>query len=458
MPRDGLRDRIARAFGADVLAQALNVATRLLLVPLFLAKWGADAYGEWLILTALAAWFSLADLGGQLYFINRLTSEWATGNSRAFQAVLATGLLLFSISFVALYIVVIVVLNWLPIPSLLKLTIVSQDLATMILLIMAFRVLISLPVGLFLGVYRATGSQATSTMYGNTILLLQFIGSALALMMGSGMLVLAALELIPYLLVSIAAIWDLNRRFPKLQLFALQKCERSIFKAAISPSLHFLGLQFAQAIMIQGSVLVVARTTGPVQVAIYSSMRTVTNVVSRFIGMLSHAAWPEITRLAALHREEELTGLFKTILALTLAFGAIYLGLVIIFGESVFIWWLNNRLRYDASVMYLLGCQAVITALWTVGGNILMATNKHEGYAWWQVVASSIGILLCYFGAIEYGLSGSILGLILGQSIIIPFVIFFLLKRHGHRLIAGILMRSTIGATFLMTLIPFLRA
>lgn len=447
-----MRGRILRSFGADSLGQVLNIGIRLLLVPLFLSTWGAEAYGEWLILTALAAWFGLGDLGGQLYFINRLTADWAVGKIDVFQSVLSTGLLLFLVSSTVLFCCVLIAVNWIPVASWLGLKAVDQDLAKAILLLMALRFLATLPIGLFLGIYRAIGIQATSVMYGNLILIFQFVASALALLAGGGMLLLASLEVVPFLVVFVVVICDLRRRLPKeVSLFALASADRSILRSAISPSLHFLGLQLSAAIMIQGSVLVVAKTLGPLEVAIFSSMRIVANVMSRFMGMLSHAAWPEITRLAILGQEEKLAKLFSVVLNLALFVGLCYLILMVNFGEVLYSWWLNNNLPYDSWAMYLLSCQVVMTVLWTWGGNLLMATNHHEEYARWQLPVNLLAIFFSYWGAVEYGLLGAVAGLA-GQSLPMLLIVAWLLVKKGWKQIAySFVITSLAGLVLLPT-------
>ena len=446
-----LRGRILRSFGADALGQVLNVGIRLLLVPLYLSQWGAQSYGEWLILTSLATWFSLGDIGGQMYFINRLTAEWAVGRIDVFQRVLSTGLLLFLASSIVLFSSILIAVNWIPIASWLDLHSVNQELAAEILMLMSLRFLASLPIGLFLGIYRAIGIQATSVMYGNLILLIQFIASGLALNAGGGMLLLAALEVVPFLLVFILVIFDLRRRLPQeINLFKITLADKSILLAAISPSLHFLGLQLSAAIVIQGSVLVVAKTLGSLDVAIFSTMRIVANVMSRFMGMLANAAWPEITRLAYLGQVEKLTKLFGVILNLALLVGLCYLLLVINYGELLYNWWLNKKLPSDFWVMYLLSCQVLITVLWTWGGNLLMATNRHTEYSRLQFAINIFAIVTCYLGAANYGLTGAVIGLFAGQSVFMVLIVVKLLDSKGWYSIARNLVVKTLVGLALM--------
>ena len=92
-----MRKRLIQGIGANFLAQIINLASRVLLVPLFLTAWGVKVYGEWLLLSSMVAYLSLTDLGGQLYIVNRLTQAYALGDVPQFRKILHTGLALFLI-------------------------------------------------------------------------------------------------------------------------------------------------------------------------------------------------------------------------------------------------------------------------------------------------------------------------------------------------------------------------
>lgn len=411
-----MRGRIMRSFGADAFGQMISVGMRLMLVPLFLSVWGAESYGEWLILTAVAAWFNLGDLGAQLYFVNRMTADWAAGKRQDFQRAYSTGLLFLGVASLIVVGVVILIVFLFPLSSWFELSSVDMETAKAVLLLMAFRFSISLPVGLWMGIYRAIGMQATSVMYGNLILIIQFVACACALAGGGGMLLLAALEVLPFLLLIPILAWDLKRRMPtEFSLTDLTKAQRSIMISAISPSLHFLSLQFSAALMIQGSILIFARVLGPVEVAVFSSMRIIANVMTRFIGMISHAAWPEITRLASLCEEARLSQLFRAVLSTCLFIGLLYFLVVLNFGEYLYLRWLGGVLPYEPSVMLLLSANVVLSAMWGWGGNLLMATNRHESYSRWQVLVTFVSIFLGYIGCLSHELLGGVIGLVLGQ-------------------------------------------
>jgi O-antigen/teichoic acid export membrane protein len=448
-----LRQRVLRAVGAEWLGQILNFGVRLVLVPLFLSSWGAETYGQWLILTAAAAWFGLGDLGAQLYFVNRLTAAWVEGRQEEFQELLSTGLFLFLVSSLLLLICVLLALMWPPLLAWLGLESANPGVAKFVLAIMAARFLIAFPVGLLLGVYRALGAQATSVMYANLMILIQFIGSAIALYAGADMSVLATLEIVPQLFVITLVAIDLRKRLPSnVRLFTIASVKRRILRDAVSPSLHFLGVQLSMALMIQGSVIVIAKSLGPVEVAVFSSMRTVSNVAFRFLTMLSHSVWPEFTRLHGSGEVKKLAYIFELILQSGLFIGIVFLVIIQNLGEPLYHWWLNHKLPYDALAMYLVCCFGIVSTLWGFAGSLMMATNQHEEYARLQLPVNLLALWLCYAGATAYGLTGAIVALIAGQSIPMMLTVVLLLTRKNFVKISVISLRASVAAIFLFPL------
>lgn len=446
-PDSGIRRRILGAVGAEALGQVLNLGIRIMLVPLFLTSWGAQIYGEWVVLTALAAWFGLGDFGGQLYFVNRMTTAWSAGRREEFQTVLSTGMLMFISSSAAIFCCVAFALIWPGWLSWFGVKAVPPQLARMVLMFMALRFLLALPMGLLLAVFRSTGSQAVSVMYVNLMLIIQFAGSATALLCGAGMVTLASLEVLPFMAVSILICRDLKQRLPaEIKLFALGRADRSILREAVSPSLHFMGIQLAQILVIQGSVIALAKALGPVEVAIFATMRTVSNVISQFLAMLNHSAWPEFTRLHATGQTEKLIYLFKVILSVTLLGGLAYLVFLHNLGSLVYSWWLHQKLPYDPTTMFLMGCFVILTTMWVQGGSLLMATNQHEQYALLQLPVNAFALCLCYLGAMKFGLSGAVLGLVIGQSALMVGIVAVLMKKKGWGSKAAWLSAMSAGA------------
>src|SRR6266511_513556 len=92
-----LARRLARGLGAGFYGQIVVIVIQLVGVPILLHAWQVRLYGEWLILFALPAYLSLADLGFCQSAGNDMTARLARGDrsgaGRVFLSVLTLVLL-----------------------------------------------------------------------------------------------------------------------------------------------------------------------------------------------------------------------------------------------------------------------------------------------------------------------------------------------------------------------------
>src|SRR5205823_6843927 len=72
--------RIAKGFGANAYDQVVTVIIQIVGVPILLHAWGAQLYGEWLILFAIPAYLSMTDLGFSQSAGNDMTARVARGD------------------------------------------------------------------------------------------------------------------------------------------------------------------------------------------------------------------------------------------------------------------------------------------------------------------------------------------------------------------------------------------
>lgn len=416
--------RIIRAINAEALGQGLVMCIRLLLIPLFISSWGIDKYGYWLTLTSVAAWIGLSDLGGQLYFVNKMTLAWTEKNFANFEKVLSSGIFFFTSSAFLVWAILSLAIWFFSVAESFNIQTISSTEANVVLMIMAFKVLLSLPNGLLLAIFRATERQATSVMFVNLMLVVQLVSSCIGLTLKWGLIPLALIEILPTIVVFLPLKRYLKKTLPpEISLFRWKAIDKNFLKEALNPSLHFLSIQFSMTIIIQGSVLILARVMGPLEVVLFSSLRTVSNVLSQILGILAHSAWPEITKHYYEKKYALLFKIYSSVLNATAILGFIYLAFVIFFGEKLFQLWLNKTVSYDAHLMTLLGMYTVMNSIWTFAGYMLMATNQHKELAQYQLPINAIALFFFYLGLRMNGLDTAVIGLIVGHTLPMTFVV-----------------------------------
>ena len=453
-----IRGRLLKGFGANLINQVLVFSTRVVLAPLFLKAWGVEVYGEWLLLSSFVAYLSLTDMGGQSYIANRLTQTYTQGNMVLFRKVLHTGLALFLIMPTAVFLLFSATIRIVPTFSFLQISHTNHQVVVWVLTILAFQFIFGLPQGIVLGIYRAIGRLPRGVMLSNLTQLLQLAFIAGGLWLGGGMILIAALQALPFLLVAILAVIDLNSRFPQFSLLSLNDAEVSIGRTFVKPSLHFLSIQASLVFSIQGTVLVVGMVLAPVQVVIFTTIRTMTQAMRQLVYLLIHSAWPEITRLDAEQNVGELLSLFRAILRSALVATAILILIFHFFGGAIYRLWLGDTVEYQQVAMDLFLIYALQLVFWTTCSSLLMATNIHHALAKILLVSSLVGIVLAYLGGRYFGLRGVIVGMTIGDALMPLWLVPYLVNRYDARFSLKFFLKEAspiIGSLICVALLPW---
>src|SRR5439155_25845413 len=85
----------------------------------------------------------------------------------------------------------------------------------------------------------------------------------------------------------------LARRHPWLR-FGFGEARLTQLRTLVRPALANTGIPLALALNVQGMVLVVGATLGPIAVVTFSTLRTLTRLALQMVSTVSHAAEPEL--------------------------------------------------------------------------------------------------------------------------------------------------------------------
>ena len=422
--------RLFKGIGANFLGQLINIASRIVLVPLFLLAWGADIYGEWLLLSSMVAYLSLTEMGAQLYIVNRMTQAYAHRDNDQFRKILHTGLALFLIIPIAVFVIFVAVIGFINPATFLHITQTGHGTVMLVLAILAFQIVISLPQSVLLRVYFAVEMLPRGVMLINLMQLMSLIFLAGGLWRRWGMVPIAILQLIPYGLTAGMALLDLNRKFPQFKILSLREADFSFGLSFIKPSLHFFLIQLGQAFSLQGTVLVVGMVMGPIQVVLFSTMRTIVNLIRSFLDQLSHAAWPEMTRLDAQEDMDKFLALFRVILRSTLMASIFFITIFHFYGGYIYHFWLRKTVPFEQPVMDLFLIYMAQFIFWLTCSHPLQATNRHHTLAKILFISSILTIGLAYLGGRHLGLPGIVLGMIIGDLVLPFWLVPYLLRGY----------------------------
>ncbi len=440
--------------GTSALAQALGAARAILLVPFFLRAWGPDVYGHWIALTALASNVNLLDLGGQNYIANLLAVHHSRGEEDEFRARLSEGVSLFLLVGVGFFLVATILLTLfcvVTVPGLARP--LARWEAGALWFLGANGLLLSVPGGVYVTVYRATGRYTRGEMAGNIGRLTILGVLLLALVFKVAPLAFAAWTFGVSAVVTFAYIWDTRRHIPGCVGLAvnLEYARRGC--AHLSGSLYFWIISIAQTIRLQGALLIVAATSPAALVAVYATHRTLAAIPGYVGALVQGPLVPELTFLWA-HQQFDtlLRATFVVIRTISVACGA----------AAVFLWiaaplvytrWTGEQLEIHKTLMALLLVQAVLAAGWSTSTWALLAANEHRPVAGWLilngVITIALGIVLAHqYGATGVAAAGVTADLLCGVGIM-PRVVSSFLKVPPRRVYLGLLAAASAPLVFI---------
>lgn len=402
--------RILCGVGANVFGQIITTIIQLLSVPIFLHYWDAEKYGAWLMLSAVPAYFSMADIGLVAVAANRMTILTSKGehseSNRVFQsAMVMTLLMIAAFSIVAIVFILISSLE----------TFFSYNVkfALLILIAVALENVFS---GLFDAIFRANNQYAKGVYALNFARITEWCVGLVFLCFGQGFLGVS-IGLLIGRSMSLCAIWLYVNKYFKNFVWGKSDANWAEVKNLMRPAIAFMAFPLGNAISIQGMSLVVGTFFGPAFLAMFNTYRTLSRILVQLITTVSRSVWPEISRLYGAGDYSKIRKLSR-LGTLILGSASIFLAFVIYKSAPWIISeWTHNKIPYDSSLLSLFLITTVTTSFWQLAMVITMATNTHEKLSYCYLSASVLVILIAIVLQNEFGNKSSVISLFVFEVI-----------------------------------------
>ena len=395
--------------GATLYAQIVQIVVQFASVPVLSGCWGLTRYGIWLILFTIPSYLAMADLGFTTAAANDMTAQAARGDHAAarttFHAlqrlVLMTGTALVGIAVVLLYAAIPHTVDFAAAAS-------SGRARPTALMLVVYGV-ISLQNGVTLAGFRASGGYARSGLGFVTLILAEAVGALTVALLGGDLWDVAATYLVLRAIGSaILSVW-LRRHAPWLTSGA-RDAATPVLRRLVQPAVAMMAVPAAQAMSLQGTVLMIGATAGVAAVPLFTTIRTLTRTAVQRTTIVNHASMPAYTVASALadHRNKAklvTIGMLTSVGVLVPAFFAL------LFAGRWFVhFWTHGAVDPPFALVLIMAVVMLLNGLWMPVSNLILSINAHAGFSYLYVLLAAATLALCYplsraLGPIGAGLS-----------------------------------------------------
>jgi O-antigen/teichoic acid export membrane protein len=334
------------------------------------------------------------DFGFTFAATNSATIAYARGDIRTFKRVQGTT---WAVSIVIAVIgslaVMTISVAYFHFNQWLGLRIMEQSEARTVFCCLAISFLILIPGRQLIAVYIAIGEFPRYQWLYNALALFSLAATAIALAFGAPPRVLA-IVVVSAGVVSIAICWVLlYRRDPRL-IPSIRNADWETARSLAAPSGQVGIAILATAITLQGPVIILSRALGGPAVALFTTTRTIANVIHGTVLLLRAPLRPELATASADPSKDSLRRLFRIAVSIETVTSISLAAVLWSAGGWLIATWSHHRITPDPRLLHLMLALAVLDAFLQVLASTGWATNKIQGVSIGQMITSITSVAL----------------------------------------------------------------
>ncbi len=414
--------RLVRGIGANTFQQVVVFIVQLVLVPVFATRWGLERYGIWLLLSSVPSYLSLSDFGFATAAASDMTMRVAREDRHGALVTFQSTWVLIGIVSVVLttFIFVSVALlpqSWLPGNAAMG----ASELRATLLILVLFS-LVCLQGSIFQAAFQCAGLYALGITLSACTTLVEGLAAVGVVTMGGSLPHLAATYLgcrtISLLLQSLV----LGRTVPWLP-FGFRHASWTEIRRLYHPAVAVMALPVAQAVFLQGTIVVIGLAASPAAVPAFTAVRTLTRTGVQFATMINHAIMPEMAGAVALDdlrlqaRIVAITLQASALMVLPLACG------ILVLGRWFVGVWTHGAIEPSEALIVVMTFVMMLQGFWVPLSNLLLAANRHSSYSYVFLATSLFFTTLSYPTTLWLGSVGAGLTLLCMDAVMTCHVI-----------------------------------
>lgn len=409
--------------GAGLMFQIISI-------PLFLAAWGEELYGEWLVISAMVALLSSADIGTTLALTNSIGSDTAKNNYRSGQRKLCAACTLQLLIFLIATPAVGISITCLKSIPFVPLNVLAGEPGKQVLFLLAIYTLINTFAAVLTALYQGENNYSAGVRHLAYAKLFEYTGTLVALVVNVEPVQLAFVMMLSRAAgLSAIAIYT-QKKFNRLRL-GVSLRSLKVLSAAVKSGISFSSLTLGVALFTHGFPVILNQAIGSKAVVEFSITRAACRVIIQVFSVLYASIWPEITRLIAKLEFQKVVRLNRTITAATVWLASIFVVIMLLVGPKLIELWSHGAVVPSRYIISGFLVHVALGAIWTPCSIIISATNNHQVYSRCFLAASLASLPIAYLLSSTIGYGGAGIALATVDLVVLPYVLRYTLSMIG---------------------------
>jgi len=410
----GIKRRLALGFASNWIGKLASTIIQLVQVPVFFHFWAASVYGNWLIVSAIPTYLTFSSIGFGNVASNEMTMLNSVGDREGALRVFQSCWWLISMICAAVGLLLVLVLYLVPAASLLNIHAISESDTKWIIFYLGFSVLLGQLEQLMSAAYTCVARYPFGSFLKSVISLAAFSATMVPIILGYGPRTMALVYAVANAFGTLTLSLFVRKDIPWIK-FGWKHAHFSEIRRLASPAFAFMGFPIGNALNLQGTLMAVGYALGPVDVAIFSSARTVSRVALQMVQMVSATFWHELSLAYGAKNVALTRTLHRRACQLALIIAVFVIAGVMAVGPSFLHHWTGGHVPPSRGLLSILLLVVVVYSLWSTSSTLMASTNQHQRMAAIYVAATSLTCVACFYLARWEGLYGAAAALLISE-------------------------------------------
>lgn len=377
---------------ANLYGTGIQLINQILLVPFYIVFWGNELYSDWIVISALTAFFTMSDIGLNNVIQNRFAMKLAEGNTKECNSLMTDNFVLVSIIFSAAILLSGGFLYFTDITDVMNIRVLTRTESNVVFLLLICRVFIDMYRNIENAIYRAVHNASRAILFDQTTTLIIALLTLGCIIAGIPMTWMCLIMITPSVIMLVFKYFDVKKYYD--YQFSIRQFDAPLLKEIFIPAISFMSFPAGNAIVLQGYTLVVNAYFGPVAVVLYNTTRTLCNFIKTILATLQNSVWPEYSIAYGKKDFIAMRRLHRKIMKVTIVAAVCIGSALLLTGPFIYSIWTHGKVEFCYPLMLVYVLVNFVESLWTSSSVTLMATNNHMRLGLCYIVFTSLALSL----------------------------------------------------------------